>query len=601
MSSSHINHEIHNLEHKLEELEYKLTKKEQNEERYQRIVEEMPVFISTFLPDGKLTYVNAALATMIGMAAEKIINLSYFDWRVAKRILFSDTPNDQALVQRMLSSLTPENPIETHDQTHVTAHGELRWQEWTNRAFFDDAGQVTYYQGIGVDITERKLVKEALRESEARGRKIIENSEAGYFFIGIDECFLQVNPAWLRMHKYTSADEVIGKHYSITQVDVDLERASDFVGSLLSGQEVFSGEFSRRCKDGSVGYHTFSARAVMKKGEIIGLEGFLIDTTERKQTEEALHVNEARLRAIIDQSLDGIMLTDDLMRIIEWNPAQTAIFGFTRAEMMGKYIWDFQFDTLPTEQRTIQSVTEFKERMLSSDFLGGSCPSKNIYNFDIESKDGKPKTVQISAFPIALAEVRLYCSISRDVSALYQAEQNYQTLFNEMLDGFALHEIICDEQGNPIDYRFIAVNPAFERQTGLKAHDIIGKTVLEVLPGTEKFWIETYGRVALSGEPAVFENDSEEIGKHFVVTAYRAATNQFACIFNDISERKQAEMKINEQLDELQHWYNITLEREERILELKSEINRLLVETGKPVRFTSTQIALTDERKEKLD
>ena len=79
-----------------------------------------------------------------------------------------------------------------------------------------------------------------------------------------------------------------------------------------------------------------------------------------------------------------------------------------------------------------------------------------------------------------------------DITAQRRAEQNYQMLFREMLTGFALHEIICDEKGDPADYRFLAVNPAFERITGLKATDIVGRTVLEVLPGTERNWIETF-------------------------------------------------------------------------------------------------------------
>ena len=62
-----------------------------------------------------------------------------------------------------------------------------------------------------------------------------------------------------------------------------------------------------------------------------------------------------------------------------------------------------------------------------------------------------------------------------------------------MIDGFALHEIICDESGTPIDYRFLALNSAFERLTGLKADEIIGKRAYETLPGLEPFWIEKYG------------------------------------------------------------------------------------------------------------
>ena len=131
-------------------------------------------------------------------------------------------------------------------------------------------------------------------------------------------------------------------------------------------------------------------------------------------------------------------------------------------------------------------------------------------------------------------------------AALRESEKNYRTLFREMLEGFALHEIICDGQGNPADYRFLAVNPAFERMTGLTADELVGRTVLEVLPGTERHWIETYGKVALTGEPVFFENYSAELKKHFEVTAFRPAPNQFACMFADITESERE--KLQEQL-----------------------------------------------------
>ena len=79
-----------------------------------------------------------------------------------------------------------------------------------------------------------------------------------------------------------------------------------------------------------------------------------------------------------------------------------------------------------------------------------------------------------------------------------QAVARYRLLFDTMLDGFALHEIICNEAGKPVDYRFLEINPAFERLTGLRAADLIGKTVLETMPDTESVWIERYGAVALT-------------------------------------------------------------------------------------------------------
>ncbi|MBM4164470.1 MAG: PAS domain S-box protein [Lentisphaerae bacterium] len=141
----------------------------------------------------------------------------------------------------------------------------------------------------------------------------------------------------------------------------------------------------------------------------------------------------------------------------------------------------------------------------------------------------------------ALGAVYSVLAISRDITAHRKAEREYTTLFREMLDGFALHEIVCDAEGNPVDYRFLSVNPAFERMTGLKAEAIVGRTVREVLPCAEEHWIETYGKVALTGESIFFENYSADLGKHFEVTAFRPATGQFVCIFQDITDRKRAE------------------------------------------------------------
>ncbi len=119
-------------------------------------------------------------------------------------------------------------------------------------------------------------------------------------------------------------------------------------------------------------------------------------------------------------------------------------------------------------------------------------------------------------------------------------------VFESMLNGFALHEIICDEKGNPVDYRFLRVNPAFERLTGLRAADITGKTVLEVLPGTEREWIERYGAVALTMEPVSFENYHGGLRRHFEVTAFSPVKGQFAVLFNDVTERNSFESTLRE-------------------------------------------------------
>jgi len=129
---------------------------------------------------------------------------------------------------------------------------------------------------------------------------------------------------------------------------------------------------------------------------------------------------------------------------------------------------------------------------------------------------------------------------------LIESERKYRKLFEENSVGIALHEIICDESGAPCDYRFIDLNPAFEQLTGLSAHDVIGRTVLEVLPGTESYWIESYGRVACSGKSFHGEQFSRELNKSFEVTAYAPSPGQFVTIIQDITKRKESEVRLIE-------------------------------------------------------
>lgn len=141
-----------------------------------------------------------------------------------------------------------------------------------------------------------------------------------------------------------------------------------------------------------------------------------------------------------------------------------------------------------------------------------------------------------------------FVGVDIDVTERRKAEERYSMLFHEMLDGFALHEMIFDDQGNPQDYRFLAVNPAFETLTGLTAATVVGRTVLEVLPATEEHWIRAYGQVVQTGESTIFENYLTALDKYFEVKAFCPEPGKFACIFTDVTSRRKAE----EEKDKLQ-------------------------------------------------
>ena len=131
-------------------------------------------------------------------------------------------------------------------------------------------------------------------------------------------------------------------------------------------------------------------------------------------------------------------------------------------------------------------------------------------------------------------------------------ETRYRQLFENMAAGFALHEIICDAAGVPCDYRFLEVNPAFERLTGLKAAALVGRTLLEVLPQTEPRWIAFFGRVALTGEPAETEDYSRELDRWHEVRAFSPAPGRFAVVFTEVTQRKRMEAELRAREEDLQ-------------------------------------------------
>lgn len=129
---------------------------------------------------------------------------------------------------------------------------------------------------------------------------------------------------------------------------------------------------------------------------------------------------------------------------------------------------------------------------------------------------------------------------------LRESEEKYCELIEKMEEGLALHEIILDDKGNPVDYVFLDVNSAFERLTGLKKEKIIGKRVKEVLPDTEFYWIEKYGDVALNSTVEKFTNYSQELDKYFKVIAFSPRRLQFATLIEDVTEKMIIENALQE-------------------------------------------------------
>ena len=140
-----------------------------------------------------------------------------------------------------------------------------------------------------------------------------------------------------------------------------------------------------------------------------------------------------------------------------------------------------------------------------------------------------------------------YLSLKRTQESLRQSEQRHRLLINNAVSGIAVHRMLYDRQGNPTDFVFLDVNPAFEQHTGLRPDKVVGRCATEVLPGIEKTsLIGIYGKVVATGQPASIEQYYAPFKRHYSINAYKVTDTQFATVFQDITTHKQAEEAIQE-------------------------------------------------------
>ena len=172
------------------------------------------------------------------------------------------------------------------------------------------------------------------------------------------------------------------------------------------------------------------------------------------------------------------------------------------------------------------------------------------------------------AFQLAQANAQL----REREAVLAVSERKYRTLFESMQEGFALHEAVRNETGKMVDYVFLDVNPAFERLTGLRKQDILGRRILEIQPALEPEWIEDYASVVDTGAPKRIRRLSGALDRFYAVDAFRAGDGRFACFFTDVTAETLAVRDLVEKQAELEDTV-VRLRRTEDVLRRELEVN----------------------------
>ncbi len=414
---------------------------------------------------------------------------------------------------------------------------------------FAVAASLVVYRVAGAIAGAIERAQGAVRESEAHYRLLHETMLQGVIYRDREGRIISMNPAAVRILGRTPED-LLGETPMSMEHDTIRQDGTPFPGlehpamvALRTGQqvqEVVMGVYNPR----EQGYRWVNVHAVpiLQEGQTTPDQVYTIfdDITERLRAEEALAYALQLSSAHMNNSPLAVVEFDSQLRVVRWSEEAERMFGWTAEEAIGKAIpelrWVYEEDVELVRQESAGLMSGERPRSLSVNRnyrKDGSVINCEWYNSAIYDAQGK--LVSVLSLVLDVTER------TRAEEALRESEERYHGLFETMQEGFFLAEVICDESGQPVDYRYLEANPALEPLTGRERGNVIGRTAREVLPGLEDYWIQTYGRVALTGEPARIEQFAAPLGRYYQTAAYSPRPGQVAVLFSDVTERKRAE------------------------------------------------------------
>jgi PAS domain S-box-containing protein len=520
-------------------LELELVK---SEEKYRLIAENTADVISVFDLNLNYVYLSPSVKNVMGYTPEENMKLGLQNillpgyYEQVKSILLEELENEKN------PNADPYRYRVLHLQEY-NAKGEIVWIENTSTFLRDENKKPIGILATSRDITLRKNLEEALKESEEKFRHIFYGISIPELIIEpISGQIIEFNPAAVEFYGY-SGGEIITK--SIFDLDISSkEDCRYFIDEALHRNQL---RFEKRHKlfNGEIAdVEIFTSPLKLNRKDFLHL--IIHDITTQKKLQHQIEESERRFRRLASNAKDVVFKFNIFPQpgFEFFNDVMIELTGYSREELTKdpKILRNLIHpdDFYLVEYLTIKTEEEIKKPFISRWI----------------TKQGDIKWIEHRLIPLYDDDDNLIAleGILRDITErveyetmLIESENKYRALFENMTSGFVLFELIRDENGNPDDLMVVAANNYFAETIGLELEKCVGHRLKQILPGIENDpadWIGEYIKVALTGKPITFENYSELLRKYFTVSAFQSEPNRCAVTFVDISEKKIKELEL---------------------------------------------------------
>ncbi|MCU0292416.1 MAG: PAS domain S-box protein [Thermoanaerobaculaceae bacterium] len=563
---------------------------------------------------GRIVRFNRSCERTTGYSFEEVRGRAFWDFLI---------PADEISgVEAAFAKLTAGQFPLDHENRWLARDRTTRLISWTNMALLDAQGEVEFVIGTGIDVTERHRVEElaqqrALEAVEARADAERRADELDTVFNAINDAVMVFDATGRVVRANPAAIAAIGSDPTNTDLGSLLSQVT-VVGpegrpsqlTELASYRALRGEAVKGVRqvvtsaDGREYTVMVSGAPLRAAGRIAGAVVVLHDITDSTRVEGALGVVLEKYRVLFESFPLGITISDRSGQIVEVNREAKRLLGMPEPDLLRRQIGDPRWEIIrpdgsPMPPDELAGVRALKEKHLVENVEMG-----------LRGANGTITWINVTAAPIPLATYGVAITYG-DITARKQAEHALQasesklrSLYASMTEGLALHELVHDAQGRPVDYLIVDVNPAFQSITGLQRDQVVGRLGSAAYGTGDAPYLDIYARVAESGEPISFEVFFPPMDRHFAISVFSPERGTFATVFDDITQRRRAEHELRETRDYLEKLFTyanapiIVWDPEFRITRFNAAFERLTGLTAADVRGAHLDLLFPPGRRE---